>query len=206
MVAAPVYERLATKLRQTLALYHEENPLKAGLPKEELRALLYRGLEQRFFQFLLNALQKKGDIAQDEGLVRLAGHTVSLGADEKALREKLAALYREAGLAPPTRKEMHVALAGFREELVREVLTVMVRDGVLTKVSEDLYFDGAALDGLRQKLAALLQRDGEIDTPGFKDLTGLSRKFSIPLLEYFDRTKLTIRVGDKRILREKQHQ
>ncbi len=206
MVAATVYERLAAKLRDALAQYHRENPLKAGLPKEELRALLYRGLEQRFFQYLLNDLQKKKIIAQEEGLVRLAGHAVSLDEGEQALRQKLEVFYLGAGLAPPTRKELHAEFTGYREELIREVLAIMVRDGALTKVSEDLYFHGPSLEKLREKLVNLLLREGEIDTPGFKDLTGLSRKFSIPLLEYFDRTKLTIRVGDKRILREKQHQ
>jgi selenocysteine-specific elongation factor len=62
------------------------------------------------------------------------------------------------------------------------------------------------MESLKQKLVALLVKESEIDTPAFKDLTGLSRKFSIPLLEYFDKTKVTIRVGDKRILREKLNQ
>jgi selenocysteine-specific elongation factor len=82
----------------------------------------------------------------------------------------------------------------------------MVRDDALAKVTEDLYFYKPAMDNLKEKLVALLVKEGEIDTPAFKDLTGLSRKFSIPLLEFFDKTKVTIRVGDKRILREKQNQ
>jgi selenocysteine-specific elongation factor len=61
------------------------------------------------------------------------------------------------------------------------------------------------MESLKEKLVALLIKEEEIDTPAFKELTGLSRKFSIPLLEYFDKTKVTIRVGDKRFLREKQN-
>ena len=82
----------------------------------------------------------------------------------------------------------------------------MVREDALTKVTEELYFYKPSMHDLKENLVALLIKQGEIDTPAFKDLTGLSRKFSIPLLEYFDKSKVTIRVGDKRILREKQNQ
>jgi len=85
-------------------------------------------------------------------------------------------------------------------------MAIMVRDDALTKATEDLYFYKPSMEKLKEKLVALLVRQGEIDTPAFKEMTGLSRKFSIPLLEYFDKTKVTIRVGDKRILREKQNQ
>ena len=71
MVSSGVYEKLGDKLQVVLAAYHRENPLKAGLPKEELRSLLYRRLDQRLFQFLLNDLQKKGEIAQDQALIHL---------------------------------------------------------------------------------------------------------------------------------------
>ena len=82
----------------------------------------------------------------------------------------------------------------------------MVRDGFLAKATEDLYFHAPSLDNLKRKLVDHLLKHAEIDMPAFKDLTGLSRKFTIPLLEYFDKTRVTMRVGDKRILREKQHQ
>ena len=82
----------------------------------------------------------------------------------------------------------------------------MTDDDQLIKISEDLYFYKPSMDTLKEKLVAHLIKKGEVDMPAFKDLTGLSRKFSIPLLEYFDRIKVTIRVGDKRILREKQNQ
>jgi selenocysteine-specific elongation factor len=80
----------------------------------------------------------------------------------------------------------------------------MTDDDQLVKVKEDLYFYGTALAELKAKLVAHLAEKTEIDMPAFKDMTGLSRKFSVPLLEYFDRIKVTIRVGDKRILREQQ--
>jgi selenocysteine-specific elongation factor len=206
MVSSAVYEKLEKKLRSVLASYHQKNPLKTGVAKEELRALLSRRLDQRLFQFLLNDLQKKGEIAQDQALVRLYDHRVSLKEDEETLRRELETFYKKADLTPPTIKEVNAQFSRYPQDLVKEVLAIMVRDAALSKVSEGLYFFKPSLENLKKKLVALLVKEGEIDTPAFKDMTGLSRKFSIPLLEYFDKTKITIRVGDKRILREKQNQ
>ncbi len=206
MVFTEVYEKLGAKLRTVLTTYHQENPLKSGLPKEDLRSRLYRGLDQRLFQFLLNDLQKKGEIGKDQALICLSGHTVSLKEDEKNLRRELEAFYRQADLTPPTMKEIMVKFSKYPQDLIKEVMVIMVREDALTKVTEDLYFHKPSMENLKKKLVALLIKENEIDTPAFKDLTGLSRKFSIPLLEYFDKTKVTIRVGDKRILREKHNQ
>jgi selenocysteine-specific elongation factor len=202
MVSAAVYEKLAEKLHTVLTTYHHENPLKPGLPKEDLRSRLYRRLDQRLFQFLLNDMLKKGEICQDQALIRLTGHKVSLKEDEKNLHKELETFYRQADLAPPTIKEVMAKFNRYPQDLLKEVLAIMVRDNALAKVSEDLYFYKPAMEKLKEKLVTLLVSQGEIDTPAFKDMTGLSRKFSIPLLEYFDKTKVTIRVGDKRILRQ----
>jgi selenocysteine-specific elongation factor len=204
MVSATVYEKLSEKLRTVLASYHKENPLKAGLSKEELRSRLYRGLDQRLFQFLLNDLQKQGTIAQDKALIRLADHQVSLKDEEETLRLELESFYKEADLTPPTLKEVSVKFNKYPNDLLKEVLAIMITDEQLVKVTEDLYFHKPALEKTKVRLVAFLAKNSEIDMPAFKDLTGLSRKFTIPLLEYFDTTKVTIRVDDKRILREKQ--
>ena len=79
----------------------------------------------------------------------------------------------------------------------------MVKDGILIKVKEDLYFHGKAIEQLKKRLIAYLKEKGEMDTPQFKEMTGASRKYTIPLIEYFDQIQLTVRVGDSRILRRK---
>jgi selenocysteine-specific elongation factor len=206
MVAETVYKKLSEKLCSVLTTYHKDNPLKAGLSKEELRSRLYRGLDQRLFQFLLNDLQKKGTIVQDQALIRMTDHQVSLKDEEKTFREELELFFKQAGLAPPTIKEVKAKFSKYPNHLLKEVLVIMEREGELVKVTEDLYFHKPALEKIKETLISLLAKKGEIDTPAFKDLTGLSRKFSIPLLEYFDKIKVTMRVGDKRILREKQNQ
>ncbi len=89
------------------------------------------------------------------------------------------------------------------EKSVRDNLALLTRSGAVARVSSDLFYGADVLDGLREKLVTHLKEKGEITPPEYRDLTGLSRKFLIPLLEHFDSEKLTIRVGDKRVLRKK---
>lgn len=204
MVAAGAFGKLLAAAKEILEGFHKDNPLKPGLSKEELRSRLAKGLDQRLFQYMLNDLVKSGAIVQDESVIRLSGHRVSLKDDARAIRQEMVASYSEAGLTPPNTNDILSRFGDYPKSLVREVLAVLVREKVLVKITEDLYFHAEAIEGLREKLIAFLKDEGEIDAPRFKTLTGLTRKFSIPLLEYFDKLKLTIRVGDKRVLREQR--
>ena len=201
MIAGETLDALRAKAEKLLADFHREHPLKSGLSGEELRGRLERDLSARLFQILLQDMLKKELVVQEESLIRLASHQVSLAGDAETLRRELGQFYRQAGLAAPTVKQALERHSKYPASLVRELLAMMVREGELIKVSEDLYYDAQALNDLHAKLTDYLHREGEIDAPRFKELTGLTRKFSIPLLEYFDRIKLTLRIGDTRRLR-----
>ena len=127
---------------------------------------------------------------------------MTLQVDEQEMQEKIGTLYRDAGLRPPNIKDVLSSFAEFPEKQIRQVIDLLLQNSTLVKINEALFFHSEELDRLAADLQEYLGREGEIDAPGFKDLTGLTRKFSIPLLEYFDKIKLTIRVGDKRILRK----
>ncbi|MFH1217325.1 MAG: selenocysteine-specific translation elongation factor [Pseudomonadota bacterium] len=202
-VAQEVYAALLDAIIDVLTRFHKDNPLKPGLPKEDLRNRAQAGMGPKLYQLCLGDLSRKGAIVLEEGVVRLAGHKVSLQADEKAIREKMEKLFADAGLSTLTMKEVYDAFADVPQSLVMEVLSLLVKEGQLTKVTNDFYFPSSALDALQAQLLDYMKKEGEIDAPRFKELTGLTRKFSIPLLEYFDKIKLTLRVGDKRILRSK---
>lgn len=204
MVSEEVYNDLKDQFIRILETFHRENPLKAGLSKEELRMRLHREMDQRLFQYLLNDLIKREAVVQEESVVRLAGHRVSLADDAKTVGNEMEALYRKAALMPPTIKEMMASFSSYPGSLVREVLDLLVREKKLLKISETLYFDAQTVTDLRMALTEHLKKEGEIDAQGVKSLTNVTRKFYIPLLEYFDREKLTIRVGDKRVLRERK--
>lgn len=200
-VEAGVYGGLKKKIEGIVSEFHQGNPLKPGISKEELRSRLFRGKDQKLFHLALQDLIKQNILAQDEAVVRLKDHTVSFAEDEKALRKEVEKIYREAGLKPPTVKELFDRLAGYTQKQVKEILDVLLREELLVKVKEDLYFATTVLGALQQRLVDHIQKHDDIDAQGFKAMTGLSRKFSIPLLEHFDKIKLTIRVGDKRVLR-----
>ncbi len=204
MIEGSVYQGLKEKVEAVLAAYHAENPLKLGLAKEELRFRLHRRLDQRLFQYLLNDLVKAGAVVQEEAEIRLAGHQVSFKEDEESLRRDMEAFYAEAGLKAPTVKELLGRFEALSAARVREMLELLSRERKVVKITEELYFHAPALDELVAQVRSHCREGGELDAQVFKTMTGLTRKFSIPLLEYFDKIKLTIRVGDRRILRERQ--
>lgn len=202
-LAGKVYDGLLEKIVDILTVYHKDNPLKPGFPKEELRGRVHKGLDSKIYQLCLNDLSKKGSVVLEEGIVRLTAHRVSLQADEKEIRKKMENLFSQAGLTAPTIKEVYAFLPDVSQSLLMEVLTLLVKENVVTKVSNDLYFYTKSIDDLQTKMVSYLEKENDIDAPRFKELTGLTRKFSIPLLEYFDKIKLTLRVGDKRVLRSR---
>ncbi len=202
LLAAPIVKQLTTTILSRLKQYHSGHPLKTGLAKEELRSQLKPAVDQKLFQFALGQLVKKKIIIQDQAEVRLTSFKVTLQVDEQAMREKIISLFRDAGLVPPNIKDVFNTMSKYPEAQVQQVIDLLLQEGRLIKVTESLYFHAEQLDQLAQQIAEYLQKKGEIDAPRFKNLTGLTRKFSIPLLEYFDKKKLTIRIGDKRVLRK----
>lgn len=202
-LARTVSDGVEETLLVNLGAFHRDSPLQSGLSKEELRSGLGRRVEQKVFQFCLGELLKKELVVQEESVVRLSTHRVALQADEKALQHDLEEWYRQKGLATATIRESMDRFSDVPEAMVKEVLALLLRQGRLVKISESLYYHADTINILAQDLIAFISREGEIDAPRFKELTGLTRKFSIPLLEYFDKIKLTIRVGDTRILRKK---
>lgn len=199
-LAAGGVAELQAILLAALEQYLEENPLKEGMGKEELKGRLPRRSDQRFFAPLLAALERDGRLLPERDLVKLphrkSGGTK--GAGDQQVR--LEALLVAGGCEPPTLKELGEA-AGIGEKPLLEHLNQLAREGRVAKIKSDIFYAPSAVATLREKLTAYLKEHGEITPPQFRDLTGLSRKFMIPLLEYFDGEKLTIRVGDKRVLR-----
>ncbi len=197
--------RLEALIRDHLSEYHRNHRLRSGMPKEELKSKLPDAIGQRLFTLVLNKMIKAGTLVQEDELVRLGTHKVTLAADQKKLRAAMVELYLESGLMPPYFKEVCNKLQLDRQQ-ARQVLELLLSEGVLVKVKNDLYFHRQPLEKLKQNLVKFLTEHKEIDTGRFKDMTGASRKFVIPLLEYFDSCQLTIRVGDSRRLRKKAGQ
>jgi selenocysteine-specific elongation factor len=194
------FDTLQQKSVEYLAKYHETNPLKAGMPKEELRSKFPRISNSKLFNMVLNQMLKSKQIVQEENTVRLDSHRVSLGEDQADVRKKILKAYQEGGLQPPYFREV-VKKLDADPKRTKEVLMHLVEEGQIVKTKEDLYFDTKAVDNLKNRLVDFLKSHGEITTPQFKEMTGASRKYVIPLIEYFDSKNVTLRVGDSRKLR-----
>jgi selenocysteine-specific elongation factor len=195
------FQQLRQDLTGHLERYHKTNPLKAGMPKEELKSKLPPNLSPKLFNLLMNQMLKDGDISVVEDTVHLASHTVALGADQEDIRDKIIQTYKESGLQPPYFKELGKQLTADPSR-ARDVLNLLVKEGRLVKVKEDLFFDADAVTRLKQQLVEFLTVNGEISTPQFKEMTAASRKYVIPLIEFFDAQNFTIRIGDIRKLRK----
>ncbi len=202
-VVVEIAENIKQLFVEYLTGYHKDHPLLQGLAKEELRTSLGRAIDPKVYNYCMNDLIRKGVIVQEESVVRMADHEVALKADEEQLRKDLDEWFSKRGLSTPTIKETMEQFQEYPAKLVKEVINLDIRDGKLLKVSETLYYSKEILDPLIESVKKHIEANGEIDAPSFKELTGLTRKFSIPILEYLDREKSTMRIGDKRILRKK---
>jgi len=193
------YDRLKEMVLQQLKEFHQRFPMKSGLAKEELRTKLPAEMDVKLFQILLNGLIKYKDVILEKDKLRLPEHQVS-SADEKGLVKRVEEAILKGGLQPPSFKELSEEWLEEEEE-VRSVLEHLVHEGVFVKIKSGMYFHRIHFDQLREALIAYLKFHKEITTPQFKELTGASRKYAIPLIEYFDQIKLTLRLGEKRVLR-----
>ncbi|TSK07383.1 MAG: selenocysteine-specific translation elongation factor [Geobacter sp.] len=195
------FAMLKKKLSDELAEYLQENPMQEGIGKEELKSRIPRRSDPRFFGPVLASLEKDGLALSDRELVKLPGRKVGVTQDQASVQRTLEDALTKGWFEPPTLKEL-CDLVGATEKQVLDHANMMFREGRVAKIKGDIFYAPGAVSELREKLVALLKEKKEITPPEFRDVTGLSRKFMIPLLEYFDSEKLTIRMGDKRILRK----
>jgi selenocysteine-specific elongation factor len=176
---------------------HKNNPLVGGVNKEELREHPRASAEVFDAALAMLVRDKKIEVLGD--LVRLPGHGVVMKDEEAESKKKIESAFATAGLNVPA---LHEVLAGLKIDKVRaqKIVTLLLRDKVLIKVSDELVFHRSALEELRRQIAAYKLKSPSIDVGKFKELTGVSRKYAIPLLEFLDRERATKRVGDARLI------
>lgn len=202
-IHAKTFEHFSESVIDILSAFHRENPLKPGMPKGELRSRMKHVNNTRLLNRLIDMMINMGTIVAEEEIIRLSGHAVNLGSDQENIKKRLIDLYSAAGLKPPNFKDVCQEI-GEDETQVKSVLMHLVDEKKIIKIKDELFFDKAAITDLQKRLIAFLSEHGEIDTSTFKEMTGASRKYTIPLFEYFDSKNITIRVGDVRKLRGRQ--
>ena len=193
------YQGLRELVLAQLGEFHRRSPMKSGLSKEELRTKLPPEVDIKLFQILINQLIQSKEVVLEKDKLRLPVHQIS-SADEKGLVKRVEASVLKGGLQPPSPKELSEEWSE-REEEVRAIFEHLTHEGVLVKIKGEIYVHRVSFENLKEELVAYLKSHQEITTPQFKEMTRASRKYAIPLIEYFDQSKLTLRIGEKRVLR-----
>ncbi|MFN0104267.1 MAG: selenocysteine-specific translation elongation factor [Bryobacteraceae bacterium] len=182
------------ELERVLAAYHKEKPLLAGMPREELRTKVIPKAPAALFDALLSRNKK---LAAQGDMVRLGAYRVELRQDEQDARAKIEKAFETGGLAVPGQREV-LAASGVDGTRAAILLATLLKERKLVRVSTELVFHLTAIDALKAMLT--LHKGERFGVGEFKDWTGCSRKYAIPLLEFLDRERLTRREGEARIV------
>ena len=186
-------------LNTFLADFHKNNPLKVGMSKEELRSRLPK-VDPSVFQAALDELLKDGLIETEKDRVKIKIAESKKDKDLELLEAQIVKGLLRYGFTPPFVKDLALEIKQ-PEGRLRDVLGRLVFEGKIVKVKGDFYFHRDVIEDLKQKVRSYLTEKKEMTPSDFKSVLDLSRKYMIPLLEYLDEIKVTIRTGDKRILR-----
>jgi selenocysteine-specific elongation factor len=183
-------DRLVKAVRE----FHATNPLLPGIAKQDLRS---RELPECPPHLLDALITDAKDLVAEGETVRARSHKVVLKKDEEQARAAIERAFEEAGLAVPAMPDV-LAKSGVEAARARSLLQILLREKRLVRIGDDLVFHQSAIESLRALLAAHKAQRFSIGT--FKDWTGISRKYAIPLLEFLDREKVTRREGDERVV------
>jgi selenocysteine-specific elongation factor len=197
LVSAPAFAHAKGEVADAVQKLQDANPLVSGISKEELRKKT--NLSPEVFYAVVEKLVEESKLELSGESVRLAGRGVVMKDEEADSKQRIESAFAAAGLKVPALKDV---LAGLKVDKTRaqKIVTLLLRDKVLMKISADLVFHRDALQDLRKRMAVEKRKSPKLDIARFKDLTGVSRKYAIPLLEYLDREHVTKRVGDERLI------
>jgi selenocysteine-specific elongation factor len=200
LVSGKLFEEARKKITDKVERFQKENPLLPGIAREDLRTSLGKRVRSETFRAALDELvaQKKLDAAGE--LVKKAGSEIALLPEEAKAKEQIEAAFSTASLAVPAVKEVLAKLT-VEAKRAEKLLQILLREKSLVRVSPELVFHRLALAQLKEQLSAYKKSKGDrISVPIFKELTGITRKYAIPLLEYLDRERVTRRAGDERVI------
>lgn len=192
------FDIVRKKILNKVESFHQEQPLKDGISKQELRSTTPGG--DKLFKSALDNLCSQKELIDQGDTVSLTGHEVKLHVNEEELIDHFYRLIRDGGVMPPVVKEM-LEVTGCELKQARNLLALLEKNKKIAKINQDMYFETNLLNEIKGKLIERLRATGGITPSKFQELTGSSRKYNIPLLEYFDKERVTLRVGDQRVLR-----
>jgi len=204
-IARDNFDRLGAALVAELDRHHKREPLARGMLRETLREKVFTHSAPELFSGVLARLEADGKVVSEKDIVRSSAHSVGLSEQDVALSKRIEAIYLGAGVEAPSLDEAMTkanVLVAQRAQ-ARKLLQLLLDDRKLVRIQGEMFMHSQVVQDLKTKLHAYASQhepDRLIDVPAFKDLAGISRKYAIPLLEYFDRAHITRRAGDKRVI------
>ncbi len=182
-------------LRSTLKNFHKENPLRPGMPKEELKARIKT--EQRGAEKIFNLIPIVGDVVIEKEMLRLKEFKVSLSTGDEDAKGRILSVLNGNGFQPPFKNELAQKISLAEREL-NDMLRLLTKEGSLVRINDSLYLTKEQYDRMLGLLKEFSLKKPEMTVAEFRDILGTTRKYALPFLEYLDAHKITLRVGDIR--------
>ncbi len=199
-VGMDALEALLAEVDRSLRSYHDTHPSATGVAVPTLRDMVDARLSNRAFDALAGLAVERGAAVVEAGSVRHPEAAGAAVAEQARAAEALSAILAEQGLSPASLTEL-ANTAGVEAGVARKALSALVAEGRVVRLSGDLHFSAEAVEQARRQIVAYLQEHGTMLAKDARDVTGTSRKYVVPLLEYFDAQGVTKRDGDVRTLR-----
>ena len=204
-LAREVLEQISSNIVEELERHHKREPLARGMLRETLRERLFAHSLPELFGAVIATLETSGEVVSEKDVLRLSGHRVDLTDRDAKLSAEIERIYREAGVEAPSLDEAmaRAGVAAAQRAQARKILQLLLDSRKLVRVQNEMFMHAQVVENLKTKLqnyAAQHEPNRLIDVLTFKNLAGVSRKYAIPLLEYFDREQVTRRAGDKRVI------
>jgi len=190
---------LADKIQSTIKAFHARNPMKPGMQKEELRTTAARQFDSRSFSAVLTYLHGAGQVQASDAAVRLPSHEITLDPKQESAAQTIVHELQRSGMNVPSQDEL-LEMTGMHPSVGRELLDLLIQRGEIVRIGDSLCLYASTVEKAESAIREFLEKNGKITVSQFRDLTGSSRKYALPLLEYFDSKRITRRVGDERVL------
>jgi len=204
-IARDSFDRLSAAVLDELERHHKREPLARGMLRETLREKVFAHSAPELFNGVLVQLEANGKVVSEKDIVRSSGHSVGLSDQDVALSKRIEEIYLKAGVEAPSLDDAMTKanVPAAQRAQARKLLQLLLDDRKLIRIQGEMFMHSQVIQDLKAKLHAYASQhepDRLIDVAAFKDLAGVSRKYAIPLLEYFDREQITRRAGDKRLI------
>jgi selenocysteine-specific elongation factor len=191
-------EKINDEIGNRLQEYHRQYPLRGGYPREEMRSRFFKSINTRSFNAIIKYLEDRGSINSRNNQLRLAGYSPEPGVKEKRAIEKIQEMMDKELFTPPSLEELEQQLELNGEDF-SEIISYLLNQGLLIKLSGDIYFSTQALEEGKKILEEHFGREKELSLATARDLFNTSRRYTLPLLEHYDKTRFTRRIGDIRV-------